>query len=67
MKTEPTEPMMKSDFGGYGSYGSPAHRYSPHQNLGAYTAYPYVTPPQVAVGNGNDYWPAWNQVKFSTF
>ena len=67
MKTEPAEPMIKPDFGSYGSpYCSPGQRYSPHQNLGAYSAYPYVSPSPVAVAaqtnaTVNDYW-TWNQV-----
>ena len=65
MKTEPAEPMIKSDFGAYGSpYCSPGPRYSPHQNLGPYSAYPYISPSPVAVAqtnSANDYW-AWNQV-----
>ena len=66
MKTEPAEPMIKSDFGAYGSpYCSPGQRYSPHQNLGPYSTYPYVSPSPVTVAqsNGavNEYW-AWNQV-----
>ena len=65
MKTEPAEPMIKSDFGAYGSpYCSPGPRYSPHQNLGSYSTYPYVSPSTVGVGQTNpvnEYW-AWNQV-----